>query len=57
MMRTLRKRVQLTLLVAAIAVAAGSVAGYLLVRAVTVRVTEIRLEQYAGRIIADGEAS
>ena len=56
-MRTLRKRVQLTLLVAAIAVAAGSVAGYLLVRAVTVRVTEIRLEQYAGRIIADGEAS
>jgi sensor c-di-GMP phosphodiesterase-like protein len=57
MMQTLKKRIQLTLIVAAIAIAVGSMAGFLLVRAFTLRVTEIRLEDYASRIMADGEAS
>jgi len=57
MMLTLRKRIQHTLIVAAIAMAVGTIAGYLVVRAFTVRVAEMRLEQYAVRIMADGEAS
>ncbi|MGD0097262.1 MAG: EAL domain-containing protein [Terracidiphilus sp.] len=57
MLKTLRKRVRLTLIAAAIATTAGTLAGILLVRAFTVRVTEIRLEQYAAQIMADGEAS
>jgi sensor c-di-GMP phosphodiesterase-like protein len=57
MLQTLKKRIQLTLIVTAIAMAVGTMAGYLLVCAFTVRVAAIRLEQYASRIMADGEAS
>jgi hypothetical protein len=56
-MRTLRKRFQLTLVAAAIAMAVGTAGGYLLARAIAVRVTEIRLNQYAAAIVADAEAS
>jgi sensor c-di-GMP phosphodiesterase-like protein len=57
MFRTLRKRVQLTLIIAVIAMTVGTMAGYLLVRAFTVRMAEIRLEEYATRIMADTESS
>jgi sensor c-di-GMP phosphodiesterase-like protein len=57
MFRTLRKRVQLTLIIAVIAMTVGTMAGYLLVRAFTVRLAEIRLEEYATRIMADTESS
>jgi sensor c-di-GMP phosphodiesterase-like protein len=57
MMRVLKSRARLTLIVALVALAIGVVGGYLLVRAITVKVTEIKLEQYAARIVADGEAS
>jgi sensor c-di-GMP phosphodiesterase-like protein len=57
MLRTLKKRIQLIIIVAAIAIAIGTAGGYLVVRAMTVRMTEIRLEEYAARIMADREAS
>jgi sensor c-di-GMP phosphodiesterase-like protein len=57
MLRTLKKRIQLTLIVAVAATAIGTAGGFLLVRAISVRITEIRLEEYAARIMADGEAS
>jgi sensor c-di-GMP phosphodiesterase-like protein len=57
MMRVLKSRARLTLIVALVALAVGVVGGYLLVLAITVRVTEIKLQQYAARIMADGEAS
>jgi sensor c-di-GMP phosphodiesterase-like protein len=53
----LQKRVILIFAVAAIAAVAGSLGGFLLARFITVKVTEGRLEQYASRTVADGEAS
>lgn len=57
MIRTPKKRILLALSVEALALAIGSAGGYLLARAITVRVAENKLEQYAARIMADGEAS
>src|ERR1039458_8417602 len=57
MMRTLRKRVLVTLATGVMVAAAGAAGGYLLARAITVAVTGNRLDQYAGRVIADGESS
>jgi sensor c-di-GMP phosphodiesterase-like protein len=47
----------LTLSATLLATACGTVFGYLLARAIAVRVTESRLDQYASRLVADGEAS
>jgi sensor c-di-GMP phosphodiesterase-like protein len=57
MMRTPKKRALLILIVAVITGTIGAVGGYLLTRAIMARVTEGKLEQYAARIVADGEAS
>lgn len=52
-----KKRFLLILIVAVAAGAMGGFGGYQLARTITARVTETKLEQYAARIIADGEAS
>jgi sensor c-di-GMP phosphodiesterase-like protein len=57
MMRVLKSRARLTLIVALVAMAVGVAGGYLLVRAIKIGVTETKLEQYAARIMADGESS
>jgi sensor c-di-GMP phosphodiesterase-like protein len=57
MMRSFKRRVLFTLTIATATTAAGIVGGYLLARAITVKMTELKLEQYATRIMADGEAS
>ena len=40
-----------------LATACGAIAGYQLARAIAVRMTESKLDQYANRLVADGEAS
>jgi len=56
-MRTFRQRVWVTALLIACGLAAGGVAGYLLGRMLILRQSEARLEQYAIRIIQEGERS
>lgn len=56
-MPTRKQRILTTLAVTAIAAVCGTLGGYLLAMFITVRVTEIRLDQYASRIVADWEAS
>lgn len=57
MMGSFKKRLLLTLFLAATAGAMGAFGGYLLARTITANVAETWLEQYATRINADGEAS
>ncbi len=56
-MPTLKQRLVLTTAVTILAGVCGTLAGYLLATAITVKVTETRLDQYAARLVADGEAS
>jgi len=56
-MPTLKKRILFTLAATIVAAGCGTLGGFLLASAITVRVTEIRLDQYASRIVADWEAS
>jgi sensor c-di-GMP phosphodiesterase-like protein len=57
MMLALKKSVRFTSMAAVIAAAIGAGGGYLLARAIATAMTETRLEQYAARIVTDGEAS
>ncbi len=54
---TRKRRVLITLAVTAIAAACGSLGGYVLDSAITVRVTQARLDLHASRIVADWESS
>ena len=56
-MTTLKRRIQITLTTTVLAAVCGAFAGYLLSRAITERIAEARLQQYATQIMADGEAS
>src|SRR5579863_7619882 len=56
-MRTFRQRVWVSTLVVACGLAAGGFAGYVLGRALTLKQSEGRLEQYASRVIDEGEKS
>ncbi len=56
-MRTLRKRVWVSALLIGCGLAAGGFAGYWLGRVLTLKQTEARLEQYASRIIDEGQRS
>jgi sensor c-di-GMP phosphodiesterase-like protein len=56
-MATRKQRILFTLVATILAAAWGAAAGYWLVRALTVRVTEIKLNQYAARLVGDWEAS
>ena len=56
-MPSLKKRILFTLSATALAAVCGMVAGDQLARAIGIRVTEGRLEQYATRIVADWEGS
>lgn len=56
-MSLLKKRFLATLAVTVIAALCGTLAGYRLAGYITVNVTQGWLEQYANRIVADGEAS
>jgi len=56
-MATRKQRILFTLAATIIAAAWGAAAGYWLVRALTLRETEIRLNQYAARLVGDWEAS
>ncbi|MGD0786736.1 MAG: EAL domain-containing protein [Terracidiphilus sp.] len=53
----MKKRILFTLAATIVAAGCGTLGGFLLASAITVRVTEIRLDQYASRIVADWEAS
>jgi len=56
-MPSLKKRILFTLSVTALAAVCGMVAGDRLARAIGIRVTEGKLDQYANAIVADWEAS
>ena len=56
-MRTFRQRVWVSALVIVCGLAAGGCAGYVFGRALTLKQSEARLEQYAIRIIDEGERS
>jgi sensor c-di-GMP phosphodiesterase-like protein len=56
-MRILKHRIVLTLVVTIIAAACGTLAGYLLGRALTLRHAETKLDEYAIRIRHEGETS
>jgi sensor c-di-GMP phosphodiesterase-like protein len=56
-MAILKQHFLMTLVAMIVAAACGTVAGYWLVNTVAVRTTESRLDQYAGRILADEEAT
>ncbi len=56
-MASLKRRFAFTSAVSIIAAASGTLVGYLLATTIMVRVTESRLERYASRLVADGEAS
>lgn len=57
MMRNLTQRVLLIAAVTLLAAACGTLAGYRLAHEIAVRTAESWLDQYAGRLMADGEAS
>jgi sensor c-di-GMP phosphodiesterase-like protein len=57
MIRSLKNRMLQALAVAAVSLVLGTVGGYMVARVITVRIAESKLEQYAARLIADGEAS
>jgi sensor c-di-GMP phosphodiesterase-like protein len=56
-MPSLKRRIVFTSVVSIIAAVFGTLLGYLLASALMVRATQNRLDQYAGRLVADGEAS
>ena len=56
-MKILRQHVLATLAVMIIAAACGTFVGYWLAHTIAVRTTKSRLDQYAGRIMADEEAT
>ncbi|MFZ1085019.1 MAG: EAL domain-containing protein [Terracidiphilus sp.] len=56
-MATRKQRFLLNLAAVIFATVCGTVVGYQLARAIAVRVTESKLDQYASRLVADGEAS
>jgi sensor c-di-GMP phosphodiesterase-like protein len=56
-MATLKQRFMATLAATIFAAVCGTVGGYFLARVITARVTEARLDQYASKLISDGEAS
>jgi sensor c-di-GMP phosphodiesterase-like protein len=56
-MPTFKQRLRIILAATTIAAVCGTVAGYLLGRDLVLRLTEAKLQQYASRIMADGEAS
>jgi sensor c-di-GMP phosphodiesterase-like protein len=56
-MTSRKKRIQISLAAMIVAAACGTLAGFQLASAITVRITENRLDQYATRIVADWEAS
>jgi len=56
-MRTFRQRVWVAFLATSSGLAVGGFAGYLLGRVLTLRQTEARLEQYATRLIDEGQKS
>jgi sensor c-di-GMP phosphodiesterase-like protein len=56
-MSILTRRISLMLAATSIAAVCGTLGGYLLASTIAVRVTQNRLEQYSGRIVADWEAS
>lgn len=56
-MAILKQHFLTTLVAMIVAAACGTVAGYWLVNTIAVRTTESRLDQYAGRIMADEEAT
>ena len=54
MMRNLTQRVLLIAAVTLLAAACGTLAGYRLAHEIAVRTAESWLDQYAGRLMADG---
>lgn len=56
-MPNFRRRLAITVVSTMVATAAGSIAGYVAARAFAERATEAKLDQYASRLVADGEAS
>jgi sensor c-di-GMP phosphodiesterase-like protein len=56
-MASRKQRFLLTLATTLLAAVCGTVFGYQLARAIAVRVTDSKLDQYASRLVADGEAS
>lgn len=56
-MSTFKQRIITTVAFTAIAAVCGILCGYVLISAITVKVTENRLYQYAFNIVADGETS
>jgi sensor c-di-GMP phosphodiesterase-like protein len=56
-MPSLKRRIFYTSVFSIFAAVCGTLAGYLLASALTVKATQNRLDQYAGRLMADGEAS
>jgi hypothetical protein len=56
-MPNLRRRIFYTFSTTFVSAVLGAIGGYFLATAIAVRVTEIRLDQYAGRLVADWEAS
>jgi sensor c-di-GMP phosphodiesterase-like protein len=56
-MPTFKQRLRVILTATMIAAACGAAAGYMLGRELLLRLAETKLQQYAGRIMADGEAS
>jgi sensor c-di-GMP phosphodiesterase-like protein len=56
-MQIMKQRAVLALSVTAVAALAGALCGYLIARQITIRVIKGRLDRYAMRIVADGEAS
>jgi len=56
MIPNLKKRLIVSILTIATAAICGTLFGYLLARAFLVQVTEAKLDQYATRIVADGDA-
>jgi sensor c-di-GMP phosphodiesterase-like protein len=57
MMRTLKQRILITLTATLMAAACGVMAGYLLGRAITIRLSESKLQQSAARTISEADAS
>jgi sensor c-di-GMP phosphodiesterase-like protein len=56
-MASRKQRFLLTLATTILATAGGTFFGYQLARAIAVRMTDSKLDQYASRLVADGEAS
>ena len=56
-MITFKQRLNVLVPATIVAVVCGTLCGYLLARTITVTVTKARLEQYAARLVADGDSS